>query len=150
MVRLSLDFLGTFQVVLDERPITRFRSSNVQGLLVYLALNADRPTARDQLAVLFWPEESESVARSNLRQSLYQLKKILNDGDDGKTSFLLINRQTVQLNAASSIRIDVLDFLAFIEKGELGEAAALYNGDLLPGYSGQSLEFEEWLRVERV
>ena len=79
MARLTLSFLGAFQATLGQKQITNFRSANVQGLLVYLAMQADRPFPRDVLATLFWPDESDSKARANLRQSLYQLRKVLHD-----------------------------------------------------------------------
>jgi DNA-binding SARP family transcriptional activator len=78
MSRLVLSFLGSFQVVLDQRPITRFRSK-YKGLLVYLAFTSERPISRELLATLFWPEEFERNARHNLRQALYRLRGLLQD-----------------------------------------------------------------------
>ena len=149
MAQLTVSCLGTFQVKLDGTPITRFRSANVQALLVYLALQARRPFPRDVLAALFWPDEPDSVARTNLRQSLYQLRKTLSDGNHLAQPFLLINRQTVQFNRASDHWLDVTAFLTGLDAGELATAVAHYQGDLLPAFGCDSLEFEAWLRRER-
>ena len=46
MARLDLSFLGTFHATLDGRPLTHFRANNNKGLLVYLALNGERPIPR--------------------------------------------------------------------------------------------------------
>ncbi len=149
MARLTLAFLSTFQATLDSQPITRFRSNNNQGLLVYLALQSQRPIPREVLSTLFWPEESDSVARKNLRQSIYQLRKVLGDLDSPDVPHLLITRQTVQFNPASDFTLDVDHFSRAIERGDLETAVALYHGELLPGFTCDSLGFEEWLRLER-
>ena len=149
MARLTLAFLDTFQVTLDSQPITRFRSSKNRGLLVYLALQSDRPFPREVLATLFWPEESESNARNNLRQSLYQLRKVLGDLKSPDQPYLLVTRQTVQFNADSDFVLDANHFLQSIDRGELEAAVDVYYGDLLPGFTCDSLQFEDWLRHER-
>ncbi|MGD8805298.1 MAG: BTAD domain-containing putative transcriptional regulator [Chloroflexota bacterium] len=149
MARLTLAFLDTFQVALESQPITRFRSSKNRGLLVHLALQSDRPVPREVLATLFWPEESESNARNNLRQSIFQLRKVLGDLRNPAEPYLLVTRQTVQFNAESDHALDVNHFLRSIERGELETAVDIYQGDLLPGLTCDSLEFEDWLRYER-
>ncbi|MCA9969327.1 MAG: hypothetical protein KC425_03880, partial [Anaerolineales bacterium] len=149
MSRLTLSVLGTFQAISAEQPITHFRSANNQGLLVYLALQSDRPHARELLAALFWPEEAEANARNNLRQSLYQLRKLLGDLATSAQPYLLVTRQTVQFNPASDFKLDVQQFLQAVDAGDLETAVALYPGDLLPGFPCGSREFEAWLRQMR-
>ena len=83
MAHLSLTFLGTFQVMLDGESLTAFRSARVQGLLVYLVLTNTKSHSRDVLAALLWPEETDTVAKKNLRQSLYQLRQVLGESRDG-------------------------------------------------------------------
>ena len=149
MARLSLSFLNTFQAILDAKLITQFRSNNNKGLLVYLALQSERSFPREVLATLFWSEESESNARNNLRQSIHQLRKVLGDLENPGEAYLLVTRQTVQFNADSDFILDVDHFLQSIEKGDLEAAVAGYHGDLLPGFTCDSLQFEDWLRLER-
>ena len=149
MAQLALSFLGTFAVQLDGQKLSRFRSSNVQGLLVYLALQANHAFARDSLATLFWPEQSDSTARKNLRQALYQLRKVLDDSDKNEQSFLLVSRRSIQFNPQSNFVLDVAQFLTALDEGDLATAVSHYTADLLPGFTCDSLEFEEWLRSER-
>ncbi len=149
MSQLTLSFFATFQVMLAQRPITHFRSANNQGLLVYLALNSDKPLPREVLATLFWPEESEQTAHNNLRQALHQLRKLLADLAETDTPYLLVTRQSVQWNRDSDYGLDVAHFLQAMEKGDLETAVSHYTGDLLPGFSCDSAEFEAWLRQER-
>lgn len=151
MARLSLSFLGTFQVFLDDSLITHFRSSNVQGLLVYLMLNADRAISRQVLATLFWPDEPDSVARTNFRQTLYQLRKLLPEQEE--EPFFIVTRQTVQFNLESDTTCDSIEFWHALKRGDLatavGQPDGLYKGELLPGFTCDSLTFEDWLRHER-
>lgn len=158
MTRLTLSFFGTFQATLDERPLQNFRSSKVQGLLIYLALTPEQPHDRDVLAALFWPEEPEAVARQNLRQSLFRLRKVLGDVEANKdTPFLLVSRTTAQFNPASDYQLDVAGFLAAVAEGEWETATAtssvqavsLYHNDLLPSFACDSRPFEDWLHQER-
>ena len=86
--------LGTFQAAYDGEPITAFRSSKVQGLLVYLALTAQQVHSREVLAAMFWPDEPEGVAKKNLRQSLYQLRQVLGETNQDEGTYLLVTRST--------------------------------------------------------
>jgi DNA-binding SARP family transcriptional activator/tetratricopeptide (TPR) repeat protein len=149
MGHLSLTFLGSFQTTLDNEPITAFRSSRVQGLLVYLALAKQQPHAREVLATLFWPDEPDAVAKKNLRQSLYQLRQVLGETASEEGSYLLVTRSTAQFNPDSDYSLDVTDFLNCLANDQLEQAATLYQGDLLPGFTCDSMPFEEWLREER-
>ncbi|MBK8900145.1 MAG: protein kinase [Anaerolineaceae bacterium] len=153
MSPLEVSFLGTFQVKLGDVPIANFRSVNTQGLFAYLILQAERPFPRDLLATLFWPDVPDSSAKKNLRQTLYQLRQLLNDSDDLARPFLLVDRANIQWNSASDYQLDVEAFLADLARGALqtavGSPDGAYQGELLPGFTCDSLEFESWLRQER-
>ena len=164
MVSLSLNLLGTVQVTLDGESITAFESDKVRALLAYLVVESDRPHRRETLAGLLWPDMAERDARTNLRQALANLRKIL--GDRGSENpFLLINRQTIQFNITSDYQLDVKVFTDAItattghthgnlEDCEecmmcLSEAEQLYKGEFLTGFSLPSYLFEEWMVVQR-
>ena len=150
MEHLILSFLGTFQATLDHKPLENFRSAKVQGLLVYLALNATQVHARDVIAALFWPDEPDAVAKQNLRQSLFRLRKVLGDVDSQKVvPHLLVTRSTVQFSSTSNYSLDIADFLAALADGDLETAVSLYHNDLLSGFACDSLPFDDWLRTER-
>ncbi|MFQ5435948.1 MAG: BTAD domain-containing putative transcriptional regulator, partial [Anaerolineae bacterium] len=124
-------------------------------------LTQQQAHGRDVLTALFWPNEPETTAKHNLRQSLYRLRRLLGDTDGEK--FLLITRTTVQFNPAGNHSLDVADFLTALNEGELEtatstsstslsrsvQAVSLFHGDLLPGFSCDSLSFDDWLRRER-
>ncbi|NKQ36004.1 MAG: AAA family ATPase [Chloroflexi bacterium] len=150
MEQLTLSFFSAFQATLGGKPLINFRSAKVQALLIYLALTPRQTHARELLAALFWPDEPETAARQNLRQSLYRLRQILGDNDSRKeTACLLATRSTVQFNPASDCLLDVAAFLSHLKNDQLGQAVELYRGDLLPGFTCDSLPFEAWLRQER-
>ena len=89
MPRLTLSFLGCFQVSLDDRPVTDFKSNKVRALLAYLAVEADRPHRREALAGLLWPDWPDRDALSNLRYALASLRRTLGD-HTAEPPFLLI------------------------------------------------------------
>lgn len=149
MNHLTLSFFGAFQAMLGNKLLTNFRSAKVQGLLVYLALTPQQLHARDALAALFWPDEPEAVAKLNLRQSLFRLRQVLGEADSRQAPYLLVTRSTVQFNAASDFSLDVTAFLACLASDQLEQAITLYRGDLLSGFTCDSLPFEEWLRQDR-
>ncbi|MCI0581052.1 MAG: tetratricopeptide repeat protein [Chloroflexi bacterium] len=152
MVKLALTFFGTFQAHINGRPLTHFRSAKVQALLAYLAIEVDQPHSRDSLAALLWPDKPDVVARQNLRQSLHQLRDILEDDNPSRPDqapFLLVTRQTVAFNPDSNYQLDVAQFLGALNRGELARAVALYRGELLTGLYCDSITFEEWQAVTR-
>ncbi len=149
MTTLHLSLFGAFQATLNGKPIVNFRSAKTQGLLVYLALTSGQAQARDELAALFWPEEPDTVAKKNLRQSLYRLRQLLGETEETERPFLLITHATVQFNAASDYHLDVDDFSAAWEREDLATAVARYGDELLPSFGCDSDPFDDWLRQER-
>ena len=157
MARLSLSLLGPFQVLLDERPVTEFKSIKGRALLAYLAVEADRPHRREVLAGLLWPEWPDRDALSNLRYTLSSLRKAIGDRD-ADPAFLLIARDTLQLNTASDYWLDVAAFTEVVQGGrtqspaadQMEQAIAIYRGSFLEGFSvGDSPAFEEWVLLTR-
>jgi DNA-binding SARP family transcriptional activator len=114
MSRLSLRFLGPFAVTLDDEPITRFESDKVRALLVYLAVEADRPHRRQELAGLLWPDWPERSARTNLRNTLSNLRQAIGDRQ-AEPPFLLITRESLQFNPAGNAWADVTAFTQLLE-----------------------------------
>ena len=109
MTSLSLNFLGPFQVTLDEIPATDFRSDKVRALLAYLAMEADQPHRREALAGLFWPDMSDRTARKNLRLSIHRLRQTLADLEENP-DYLFVTRETVQFNLADCwLDVDTFD-----------------------------------------
>lgn len=152
MARLVLSLLGPFQVFLDEQPITGFESVKVRALLAYLAAEANRPHRRETLAALLWPDWPPQSAMSNLRYALADLRKNIADRE-ANPPYLLINRESIQLNRESNLWIDVKEFESATQESsttDLQSAIHLYRGAFLEGFSlPDSAPFEEWLLAKR-
>lgn len=161
MVTLTINLLGSFQVLFDGEVIHGFAYDKVRALLAYLALEADRPQRREALADLLWGEQGEKAARDSLRQALATLRSAIGDRE-ADPPFLLSSRETIQFNAAGNYLLDAAtfgDLLATCERHRhrrlsscsacatrLMQAAALYRGELLAGLSSiDSAPFEQWL-----
>ncbi len=166
MPALELRVLGAFQLIIDGKPFTSFRSNKVRGLLAYLALEGSRPHQRRSLAGMLWPEYQEQAGMRNLRKVLHYLRQVVNDETPGSSdSPLTITHHTVQLNpdglTVDALRVEQL--LLDLEQHShwslhscteclnwLAEVASLYRDDLLSGFSlPDSIEFEEWLMFKR-
>ena len=166
---LSLSLLGVFEACLDGQPVKGFYSSKVRALLVYLAVEAGRPHSRAVLAALLWPDWADRAALGNLRFSLSKLRQAIND-QDSVPSFLLINRDTIQLNPSADLALDIRLFEQELHASQwesadvdgqpesavrsaiehLATAMSLYRGSFLEGFSvGDSAAFEEWALIKR-
>ena len=165
MARLRLALLGPLCVTLDEQPVVHFGYDKVPALLAYLAVEADRPHTRDELAALLWPESDDEAARRSLRVALTKLRQAIGD-QNARPPFLLIDRQTIRFNADADHTLDIQQFgqlLASVEQhthppgtlcsscaAHLVEAVALYRGELLEQVRiRDSVVFEEWVTLVR-
>jgi predicted ATPase/DNA-binding SARP family transcriptional activator/Tfp pilus assembly protein PilF len=156
--QLEIRTLGGLTITCDGVPVTGLASRKVEALLVYLACTG-RQHPREVLAELLWEERSQSQARSNLRVVLTDLRQHLQP-------FVVITRQAVGLNSASSCWLDTAALQSGIDSAQdhrareptlsptaaanLEKALALYQGDFLAGFylrDGQA--FDQWLSVER-
>ncbi|MDJ0752143.1 MAG: protein kinase [Ardenticatenaceae bacterium] len=156
MNRLSLNILGRFFANLNGQPLLKFRTNRVQALLVFLATEQALGTAvhrREGLLDVFWPGLPEKSAYQNLRQTIYELKKMFPGKVDGKeTPFLLADRQTVGLNPAYPLDFDVAHFQKLLrgQPPQWAKAVELYRGDFLADFSlPDAATFEHWVHARR-
>lgn len=167
---LHLTLLGGAEVSRDGKPISGFFSAKVRALLIYLAVTG-RPHSREALASLLWGELPEADAKTNLRQALTNLRKLVGD-------HLLIDRETVAFDREKPYWLDVEEFdanlkpryaspLASLRIYELRgpgspisspqpsistpqSAIRLYRGDFLEGFHVHDAPaIEEWVLAER-
>lgn len=143
----SVQLLGTLQVHHRGTAVIRFGGDKVRAMLAYLAVEADRPHAREAVAGLFWPDLPTNGALRNLTQTLVRLREAL-----GSCEPIVTTRQAVQWRDAAA-EVDVATFIrlsASAEPDDLARAAALYRGEFLAGFTVPECEtFEEWLLLTR-
>ena len=162
--RLHISLLGRFQVVLDGKPITNFAADSARALLAYLAIESSHPQARDNLAELFWSEQPRDKGLANLRTALTRLRSALGDGD-GDDALILVTRQTIGLNPACTLWVDINEFeqLAHAVRAHrhrhqdrcphcaeaMQRMIDLYANDFLADVHIQSANFDVWQRGYR-
>jgi DNA-binding SARP family transcriptional activator len=145
--RLTIRLLGAPDVQVAGSPLV-LNNQKARALLFYLAATG-RPHTRDHLAALLWSESSDSDARHSLRSDLYRLRQALRQG--GADKALSGDGESIVLRPAE-YKCDVIRFrqlVAEASEGSLSEAAALYRGSLLEGFTlGDAPLFDEWFRLE--
>ena len=135
--RLDIQLLGTPIVMKDGRDVF-FSYNKVNALLYYLAVRG-RAT-RDELGGILWPDKDEAAAKKNLRNAMYEMKKIL-----GQDIFAPGGKAFVMLNDEADVHVDVRAFLA----NPLAQVD-LYRGDFLSGFYIKGADvYEEWCMKER-
>jgi predicted ATPase/DNA-binding SARP family transcriptional activator len=153
MAHLSLSLLGPFQALLDDRPITEFESARARALLAYLAVEQAQPQRRDALVELFWPEQPSGSGLANLRHTLANLRKAIDD-QHAAPPVLLVTSESIQFNPASDAFVDLQHFYSLLAHdptpAALQEVMALYRGRVMDGFIlDGSPDFELWLLVLR-
>ena len=151
---LSLAMLGPVQIHIDPHLAIKFRSSNAQALLCYLAVEHALGSAscrRQILMEFFWPGSLPQSAQANLRQALYQLRQALPavTGLNGEpVPLMLSDRQTMELNPEVHMDLDVAAFTELTNSQDLAQeaqAVLLYRGDFLADFSlPANNPFEFW------
>ena len=165
MARVSLSFLGAFQATQDGQPIAGFEFNKVRALLAYLAIEADRPHRREELACLLWPDQPDLAARSNLRQALANLRRTIGD-ETALPPYFLIDREFIRFNSKADIWLDTTEFTESLKASErhthrraetckhcaqcLKRAVELYRGNFLEHFFvSESDVFDEWALSRR-
>jgi ABC-type transport system substrate-binding protein/DNA-binding SARP family transcriptional activator len=150
-IRLLL--LGAPLLERESEPI-RLDTRKNMALVAYLALTGEAHT-REALVTLFWPEADPGRARAGLRRNLAVLKNALGG------EWLVVDRESVDTDPQARVWLDVARFRELLRAWQghghpeaevcpeclaaLGEAAELYRGDFLEGFSlRDSPGFDEW------
>jgi len=136
---LSINLLGTPQILVDGQPLTITRKKS-RALLYYLAAH-DKPVTREHLLAFFWPDQDRASAQQILRTTLHGLRKAL--GSD-----LVVEDDA--LSISSDVAVDVRTFetslTAPISNFQLlTSTLQLYRGDFLTDFTlGDAADFDDW------
>ena len=146
MASLNIFLLGPPRIDLDEVPL-EIKRRKAFALLIYLVLTG-KPQSRDALAVLLWPDSSQSRARTALSRHLSELNKIVGEG------WLRLERERVGLHPDRNVWLDVTEFQRTVTAcpeaisdclEPLSQAITLYRDDFLTGFTLPDCpEFDEW------
>jgi DNA-binding SARP family transcriptional activator len=154
---LAAQMLGSFTVLLGGHSVNEWRSAKAKSVLRYLLAHRDRPVAKEALQEVLWPEADPEVARRNLHQAVYTLRRNLRPYAPG-IDLVMFERDCYMLNAVVRISCDVDAFEANAASGRHRElagdpdqAAAAYQ-QAVRLYVGDYLEdapYDEWTIVTR-
>jgi len=143
---LHIHLLDGFLLTFNGEPIRAFSNTRLQRLLAFLILNSDTPQSRQHLAALFWPDSSESQARTNLRNALHLLRTHLPLVE----ACIHSDNKSVTWRADAPAHVDLLEFDARYQEAiratdselaqiAFADAVAHYRGELLPDC------YEDWI-----
>lgn len=99
---------------------------------------------REKAGGLLWPEETEDRVRNSLRQRLFLARRAID-----KKPLLRQDPDFVQI-ASENLAVDLWAFETAIATGKHEQAAELYLGPFLDGFSIPGLDdFDRWVEVQR-
>ncbi len=135
---LSIHVLGPLDVLVDGAPLL-VDTRKALAVLVLLAVER-RPFARDELAVMLWPEADDESARGALRRTLSVLRAGLHD------RWLRVDRSAVALEEPFDLDLAEVERAAAAgDPGSLHRAASLARGPFLAGFTlRDSPAFDDW------
>lgn len=137
MNRLTVNFLGMPEISCGENKIS-FPFKKADALFYYLVIS--KKATRDQLVNLFWADSEDAVAKKNLRNAIYIIKKSL-----GVEVFISPQRSVIQLNPELAIETDLN-----IESKDSDSIFEDYKGVFLEGFILKECDdFEKWLLSQR-
>ncbi|WKW11499.1 AAA family ATPase [Pseudogemmatithrix spongiicola] len=120
------------------------RGGKPLALLIYLSTLDGRPDTREHLADLLWGDESPDRSRASLRQAVYALKQALGD------EILRSDREFLSVDI-ERLPSDRHAFLAASRRSDFDAMLAAYGGAFCDGLPiGGAVEFERWMRAERL
>jgi len=132
--------LGPLEVHVAGRQVPRWNSLKARGVFQYLLIHQDRPTRRDVLMDLQWPDHTHNSARNNLNVALHNLRNTL-DGLGEGVEPILYRDGCYSLNPGLTWWIDRNEFLSGLREAQLTQpgwpavsayhrAVQLYRGPL--------------------
>lgn len=153
----EIKLLGPGRAYFNGKVITGFPGQQHCLLFYYLLVNRNISYTREQIATVFWGDESSSVARKNLRNALWRLKQAFRSVDASLDDLVSVREDYIVFLDTDSYQLDIDQFeaaarLCLHESGSelsdndmrlLENAVELYVGDLLDGI------YEDWCLYER-
>lgn len=153
MAEYRLYFLGNPKIMTGNREICLSRKKSL-ALLSIVAVSNVNP-GRSRITGLLWPDKDEAHAKGALRTTLSTLNSELGEAllvSEGDHLYL---KETVW-NDVKTFHKNIIgmaknNFFDTKVNQELEEAAALYSGDFLSGFSvgRDAVEFDDWQYIQR-
>jgi predicted ATPase/DNA-binding SARP family transcriptional activator len=149
---LRIFALGAAQVYRGERALAASDWTYIKGRELLYYLLCHRPRTREQIGLALWPDASPAQLRSNLRATLYHLRRAL-----GRSDWILFDGEHYAFNHSLPYWFDVEAFesaLAEVQQAPAKPplqavlswetALSLYRGDFL-----EDIEMGDWSVLQR-
>jgi len=145
--------LGGLQIEANGVKLRRLPTQKTGLLLAYLASFPSRPHPREELIEMLWPECLLDEGRNRLRVAFSAIRRMFEEAGVDPDAVLEVDRMAARINPLActtdalqferAARRDKEEADSAAQIAELEAAAALYTGDMLPGF------YEEWVSSER-
>lgn len=134
MTNIKVNLFAYPEIFKDGEKIN-FPFKKAEALIFYMVLY--KQASRDTIVNLLWGDLEEAVAKKNLRNAVYSIKKIFNE-----EVLISPKRSVLMLNPEINVEVDIEKFLSSC----LEESIEGYKGDFLEGFYLKYEEcFEEWV-----
>jgi len=147
MTHLTMRLLGEPALVTESGRVVRPKTVKETALLVRLARRVGESVTRAELAGLLWADSPENQARASLRQSLFTLRKALDEAGNS----LIASRDRCWLDP-ERVTTDIADLERRLKSNNVHDLEAvpgLYGGPLASNLGSASSGFDDWLDGER-
>jgi SARP family transcriptional regulator, regulator of embCAB operon len=121
-VDIAASALGPLEVRVAGRRVPRWTSLKARAVFQYLLVHQDRPTRRDVLMALQWPDHSHNSARNNLNVALHSLRNIL-DGLGQGAQPIVYRDGCYILNPDLTWWVDRTEFLSAVDEARRARRA---------------------------
>ena len=131
MDKISVHLLGRPYVEKNGERVN-FPYKKAEGFFYYLCVK--KTATREEIIYVLWGADNENVGRKNLREAVYQIKKLL-----GKEVLLTAGHTSISLNPEACVEVDwdSVDKENILDQEEEGFLAHFHIKN--------SYEFEEWM-----
>jgi DNA-binding SARP family transcriptional activator len=119
---IAASVLGPLEVRVAGRRVPRWTSLKARAVFQYLLVHQDRPTRRDVLMALQWPDHSHNSARNNLNVALHSLRNIL-DGLGQGAQAIVYRDGCYLLNPDLTWWVDRTEFLSAVDEARRARRA---------------------------
>ncbi len=158
IIHLNGFLLGPFHLLLNGLSVSNFASKKYRSLLAYLLYHNRRPSFRETLMEVFWPDVDPDSARNSLNVAIHSIRQMLKRSLPPQTNILILKQDKYFFNPSVRVKLDYEDFRFSVKRGQqielregiqyaisdYEEATRLYNGDLL-----EDSLYDDWSYTER-
>jgi len=158
MREFKVMLLGSFSVIGGPGTLPAPQMlRKAQDLLAIMLIAPDRRVLREAAAEALWPDARSEASKKSMRQVLWQIHRVADDGQQDDCRLVLSDSEVLQINPGRRLWVDVPVFaeavriaqhagkcpLGAADLARLTQAADLYRGPLHSGC------YDEWCLIPR-